>query len=242
MLYRSLGTWSETYNTRLGNAPAGDAGPRRNPTSSYLWRNVLSAVGHGRLHAPDLIGMGTGQAADRLHIRRPRALPGRLVRRARARRGHARPTRLGRRARVQREEPASRGTPAAASGEPPPDPIPLVLREEPGGWRAEVPVEHPGAASPRGRRPVESAAHGDCPVAGFRRCNGRFLAASLLPIRRSSWCLPITSAAAIARAGSGAGARHPENRGTSSPSTLYGDVRLPQPPRGDAHRGLRSGP
>ncbi|MGW1895131.1 haloalkane dehalogenase [Streptomyces sp. NPDC002004] len=29
-----------------------------NPTSSYLWRNVLPAVGRGRLLAPDLIGMG----------------------------------------------------------------------------------------------------------------------------------------------------------------------------------------
>ncbi|MET7769430.1 haloalkane dehalogenase [Nocardia sp. NPDC005366] len=29
-----------------------------NPTSSYLWRNVLPVVGPGRLLAPDLIGMG----------------------------------------------------------------------------------------------------------------------------------------------------------------------------------------
>ncbi|TDP32802.1 haloalkane dehalogenase [Nocardia ignorata] len=29
-----------------------------NPTSSYLWRNVLPGVGAGRLIAPDLIGMG----------------------------------------------------------------------------------------------------------------------------------------------------------------------------------------
>jgi haloalkane dehalogenase len=30
-----------------------------NPTSSYLWRNVLPAIGEpGRLLAPDLIGMG----------------------------------------------------------------------------------------------------------------------------------------------------------------------------------------
>jgi haloalkane dehalogenase len=29
-----------------------------NPTSSHLWRNVLPAVGEGRLLAPDLIGMG----------------------------------------------------------------------------------------------------------------------------------------------------------------------------------------
>ncbi len=29
-----------------------------NPSSSHSWRNVLPAVGHGRLLAPDLIGMG----------------------------------------------------------------------------------------------------------------------------------------------------------------------------------------
>jgi haloalkane dehalogenase len=29
-----------------------------NPSSSYLWRNVLPGVGNGRLLAPDLIGMG----------------------------------------------------------------------------------------------------------------------------------------------------------------------------------------
>ncbi|TCO48135.1 haloalkane dehalogenase [Actinocrispum wychmicini] len=29
-----------------------------NPGSSYLWRNVLPGIGHGRLLAPDLIGMG----------------------------------------------------------------------------------------------------------------------------------------------------------------------------------------
>jgi haloalkane dehalogenase len=29
-----------------------------NPASSHLWRNVLPGVGHGRLLAPDLIGMG----------------------------------------------------------------------------------------------------------------------------------------------------------------------------------------
>jgi haloalkane dehalogenase len=29
-----------------------------NPTSSYLWRDILPAVGEGRRLAPDLIGMG----------------------------------------------------------------------------------------------------------------------------------------------------------------------------------------
>lgn len=35
-----------------------------NPTSSYLWRNVLPAIGSGRLLAPDLIGMGESGKPD----------------------------------------------------------------------------------------------------------------------------------------------------------------------------------
>jgi haloalkane dehalogenase len=35
-----------------------------NPTSSYLWRHVLPAVGTGRLLAPDLIGMGESGKPD----------------------------------------------------------------------------------------------------------------------------------------------------------------------------------
>ncbi|MBN6051019.1 haloalkane dehalogenase [Nonomuraea sp. RK-328] len=35
-----------------------------NPTSSYLWRNVMPAVGPGRLLAPDLIGMGESGKPD----------------------------------------------------------------------------------------------------------------------------------------------------------------------------------
>jgi haloalkane dehalogenase len=35
-----------------------------NPTSCYLWRNVLPAVGAGRLLAPDLIGMGASGKPD----------------------------------------------------------------------------------------------------------------------------------------------------------------------------------
>jgi haloalkane dehalogenase len=35
-----------------------------NPTSSYLWRNVLPAVGAGRRLAPDLIGMGESGKPD----------------------------------------------------------------------------------------------------------------------------------------------------------------------------------
>jgi haloalkane dehalogenase len=35
-----------------------------NPTSSYLWRDVMPAVGSGRLLAPDLIGMGESGKPD----------------------------------------------------------------------------------------------------------------------------------------------------------------------------------
>ncbi len=35
-----------------------------NPTSSYLWRNVMPGVGSGRLLAPDLIGMGESGKPD----------------------------------------------------------------------------------------------------------------------------------------------------------------------------------
>lgn len=35
-----------------------------NPSSSYLWRNVLPGVGDGRLLAPDLIGMGRSGKPD----------------------------------------------------------------------------------------------------------------------------------------------------------------------------------
>lgn len=35
-----------------------------NPSSSYTWRRVLPAVGHGRLLAPDLIGMGASGKPD----------------------------------------------------------------------------------------------------------------------------------------------------------------------------------
>ncbi|MFD4556013.1 haloalkane dehalogenase [Streptomyces sp. NPDC058469] len=35
-----------------------------NPTSSYLWRNVMPGVGSGRLLAPDLIGMGDSGKPD----------------------------------------------------------------------------------------------------------------------------------------------------------------------------------
>ncbi|MFQ6226889.1 alpha/beta fold hydrolase [Nocardia sp. NPDC002869] len=66
-----------------------------NPTSSYLWRNVLPIVGPGRLLAPDLIGMGESGKPPIDYTFADRAVPGRLVRRTRARQGRARRTRCG---------------------------------------------------------------------------------------------------------------------------------------------------
>jgi haloalkane dehalogenase len=54
-----LGRWM-AYHERGDGAPV--LFLHGNPTSSYLWRNVLPAVeGHGRLIAPDLIGMGDSE-------------------------------------------------------------------------------------------------------------------------------------------------------------------------------------
>ena len=69
-----------------------------NPTSSYLWRNVIPHLtGLGRCLAPDLVGMGdSGRTPDGLSVRRSRALSGRVVRRDRPQaRRNARDSRLG---------------------------------------------------------------------------------------------------------------------------------------------------
>jgi pimeloyl-ACP methyl ester carboxylesterase len=55
---------------RRGGGRGSDCFPPRDPTSSYLWRNVISYLsGHGRRLAPDLIGAGqsekSGSQADR---------------------------------------------------------------------------------------------------------------------------------------------------------------------------------
>ena len=53
-----------------------------NPTSSYLWRNVIPHLeGLGRCLAPDLVGMGdSGQGTERrVSVRRSCALSRRLV-------------------------------------------------------------------------------------------------------------------------------------------------------------------
>ena len=59
-----------------------------NPTSSYLWRNVIPHLsGLGRCIAPDLIGMGDSDklpdsGPDSYTLRRASPLPGRAARRA----------------------------------------------------------------------------------------------------------------------------------------------------------------
>ncbi|MFF4621739.1 haloalkane dehalogenase [Nonomuraea jabiensis] len=49
---------STMHHRELGDAGTPIVFLHGNPTSSYLWRNVMPAIGHGRLLAPDLIGMG----------------------------------------------------------------------------------------------------------------------------------------------------------------------------------------
>jgi len=62
--------WKKRYQTVLGRRmayiEAGKGDPivflHGNPTSSYLWRNIMPYLeGHGRVIAPDLIGMGDSE-------------------------------------------------------------------------------------------------------------------------------------------------------------------------------------
>jgi len=53
----------EVLGRRMAYHERGEGAPilflHGNPTSSYLWRDVIPELeGHGRLIAPDLIGMG----------------------------------------------------------------------------------------------------------------------------------------------------------------------------------------
>jgi haloalkane dehalogenase len=61
-----------------------------NPTSSYLWRNIIPHVSDiGRCLAPDLVGMGhSGRRQPTLTARRSCALPRRLIRRHELEQGH----------------------------------------------------------------------------------------------------------------------------------------------------------
>lgn len=56
------------FGERMAYIEEGDGDPivflHGNPTSSYLWRNVMPHLaGRGRLIAPDLIGMGTRRSS-----------------------------------------------------------------------------------------------------------------------------------------------------------------------------------
>lgn len=59
----------EVLGKRMAYVEMGEGAPivflHGNPTSSYLWRNVMPHLaGHGRLIAPDLIGMGDSEKLD----------------------------------------------------------------------------------------------------------------------------------------------------------------------------------
>src|ERR1700756_5606413 len=59
----------EILDSRMAYHARGQGAPvlflHGNPTSSYLWRDVIGELeGHGRLIAPDLIGMGDSAKLD----------------------------------------------------------------------------------------------------------------------------------------------------------------------------------
>ncbi len=61
--------FSRVHGRRMAYVQAGKGDPivflHGNPTSSYLWRNIIPAVAeHGRCIAPDLIGMGDSDKLD----------------------------------------------------------------------------------------------------------------------------------------------------------------------------------
>lgn len=61
--------YKSIYGKRMAYVEHGDGDPivflHGNPTSSYLWRNVMPHLeGRGRLIAPDLIGMGDSEKLD----------------------------------------------------------------------------------------------------------------------------------------------------------------------------------
>ena len=61
--WRDRKRFTEVLGSRMAHVEEGDGSPilfiHGNPTSSYLWRDVMAAMpGSGRLIAPDLIGMG----------------------------------------------------------------------------------------------------------------------------------------------------------------------------------------
>ena len=79
-----------------------------NPTSSYLWRNVIPHSDIARCLAPDLIGMGqSGRSPTYSYRFVDHALPRRLVRRHELEQGHPGRPRLGFRARLPPRLPPS---------------------------------------------------------------------------------------------------------------------------------------
>src|SRR6195952_6033832 len=61
-----LKSFVEVQGRRIAYHERGEGAPvlflHGNPTSSYLWRDVIPELeGHGRLIAPDLIGMGDSE-------------------------------------------------------------------------------------------------------------------------------------------------------------------------------------
>jgi haloalkane dehalogenase len=67
---------TEVPGKRMAHVESGQGDPvlflHGNPTSSYLWRDVMAAMaGSGRLLAPDLIGMGDSDTLENPRDRRP---------------------------------------------------------------------------------------------------------------------------------------------------------------------------
>jgi pimeloyl-ACP methyl ester carboxylesterase len=83
-------------DSRIYYDDKGDGNPvvllHGNPTSSYLWRNVIPELtDQARCLAPDLIGMGRSGKPGIAYLCRSLPLPGRLVRGARGRAHRPRP-------------------------------------------------------------------------------------------------------------------------------------------------------
>ncbi len=67
--WRDRKQYTEVLGKRMAHVESGEGDPilflHGNPTSSYLWREVMAAMeGAGRLLAPDLIGMGDSDKLD----------------------------------------------------------------------------------------------------------------------------------------------------------------------------------
>ena len=76
----------DVHGSRMAYHERGSGAPvlflHGNPTSSYLWRDVIGELdGHGRLIAPDLIGQITRARAEYLPFHHPSQISRRLHRR-----------------------------------------------------------------------------------------------------------------------------------------------------------------